>query len=354
MNSDNFHERYDFFYDEIAPHIVLYQVRIGDILTIRAFTRAGYSTSVNVKVYGTYRFKGLEKSVLSGAYSLMDIMTFRDLYGHITEERKAELEEIKATAGVEVVDRAGAEDALFGGDDELVEEGPASGFDEFAGIDMKAGGMRFTQEVMGRHHTQDEIDGGVVTNAAIILKDGRTLSDTQEAIEALIEENGFSLNVIDWREASGLIGQFIGVIWIVLVTAIFIIFLVALVIINNSMVMATLDRTREIGTMRAIGAQRRYVLKMFLLESSVLGLGFGIIGVALGSAIILLLGHIGIPAVNDELYFIFAGARLYPILMPVHLAVAFIVVFLVSLASTLYPARLAARILPVKAMGKED
>jgi len=354
MNDENFASRYAFFYEHIAPKIILYQVGIGDILTIRAFTRSGYSTSVNVKVYGTYRFRGLEKSALSGAYSLIDLMSFRDLYGFLSDAALAELEEIRKDSGIEAVARENADEMFFGGDDSLVEEVEEGGFDEFAGVDMKDGGRRFTDELMERVYTQEEIDGGITTNASIVLADGVPVPRGKQVVEEAIEKAGLNLQVIDWREASGLVGQFIGVVWIVLVVAILIIFLVALVIINNSMVMATLDRTREIGTMRAIGAQRGYVLRMFLLESSVLGLGFGLVGVALGSAIVLLLGKVGIPAVSDELYFLFAGPRLYPLLMKGHLVVAFLVVFLVSLASTIYPARLAAGVAPVKAMGKED
>ena len=47
----------------------------------------------------------------------------------------------------------------------------------------------------------------------------------------------------------------------VLNIAVLIIFVVALVIINNAMVMATLQRVREIGTLRAVGAQRRFILR---------------------------------------------------------------------------------------------
>lgn len=354
MDDSNFHARYDFFYEKIAPSIVLYSVKVGDTLTIRAFTRSGYSTSVNVPVYGTYRFRGMEKSALSGVYNLMDLMTYRDLYGHLTDANKEELDELIEAAGVEELGRESAEAAMFGEDAELVVEEESSGFDEFEGIDMKAGGLRFTEMILNKTYTQDEILTGITSNAAIRLKEGVSLSAGRTAIEGAIEANELGLQVLDWKEASGLVGQFIGVIWVVLVTAILIIFLVALVIINNSMVMATLDRTREIGTMRAIGAQRGYVLKMFLIESSVLGLGFGILGVLLGAGLVLTLGHFGIPAMADELYFIFGGPRLYPILTPGHLAMAFAVVFLVSVASTIYPALLATRILPVKAMGKED
>ena len=48
--------------------------------------------------------------------------------------------------------------------------------------------------------------------------------------------------------------------------AVIIFFGVALVIINNAMVMATLQRVKEIGTMRAIGAQRRFVLVLVVVE----------------------------------------------------------------------------------------
>jgi ABC-type antimicrobial peptide transport system permease subunit len=354
MTDEDFQERYDFFYAEIAPNIILYTVPIGEILTVRAFTRSGYSTSVNVKVYGTYQFRGMEKSALSGVYNLMDLMTYRDLYGYMTEEQTAEILELKAEAEIEVVDRASAEDELFGGDAELVEEVDGGGFDEFADIDMAVGGMRYTDELMDHVYSQDDLWSGVTTNAAVRLKEGVDVADAKERVQAALDAGGHNITVVDWRAASGLVGQFVGVVWIVLVTAIFIIFLVALVIINNSMVMATLDRTREIGTMRAIGAQRKYILKMFLIESSVLAVGFGLFGTALGAGIVLTLNHFGIPAVSDELYFIFAGPKLYPMLTTGHIAAAFVANFLTAVASTVYPARLATRIEPVKAMGKED
>jgi len=86
----------------------------------------------------------------------------------------------------------------------------------------------------------------------------------------------------------------------------------------------------------------------------VLAVGFGLVGVGLGSGVVLLLNAVGIPAWSDILYFLFAGPRLHPVLFPSHLVVAFGVVLIVSVLSAVYPARLAARIPPAKAMGKED
>ena len=355
MDDETFDARYDFFYEHIAHHLILYKVRMGDTLTITTLDRSGYLTNVLVKVYGTYKFRGLEKSMLAGVYNVLDLMTFRDLYGYMTEDRREEIEQIQEDAGVARIARADAEDALFGGDDtETVEKVDATGFDEFAGIDMTDGGKRYDAELMSRVYTQQEIEAGVVIQAAVRLDSLERIDDAKAEIQARLDAAGMHVTVVDWRSASGLVGQFIGVIWAVLVSAIIIIFLVALVIINNSMVMATLDRTREIGAMRAMGAQKRYILSMLVIESLVLGFGFGLLGVLLGSGLILVLGQVGIPAFTDELYFIFAGPALYPGLKAAHFLLAFGVVLLVVVASVFYPARLALRVQPVEAMGKED
>src|SRR5207245_10067225 len=75
-NDQNFAERYRIFYSEIAPLLELYRIRVGDVLTIKAFTKTGYVQSVNLKVYGTFNFKGLEKSALAGNVNLMDLVSF--------------------------------------------------------------------------------------------------------------------------------------------------------------------------------------------------------------------------------------------------------------------------------------
>ncbi len=136
--------------------------------------------------------------------------------------------------------------------------------------------------------------------------------------------------------------------------AVFIIFIVALVIINNAMMMATMQRVHEIGTMRAIGAQRSFVLGLVLTEIIVLGLVFGVTGAAIGTGIVKWLGRVGIAAPNDWFYFFFSGPRLHPWLTAANLIAAFVIVLLVSAISTLYPAFLATRVAPVRAMQAEE
>jgi ABC-type lipoprotein release transport system permease subunit len=61
------------------------------------------------------------------------------------------------------------------------------------------------------------------------------------------------------------------------------------IVIANSVALSTLERRREIGVMKAVGLQRERVLGMLLLEYGLMGLIGGLMGVAIGGAILLLL-----------------------------------------------------------------
>src|SRR5204862_5118818 len=114
LTDENFSDRYAFFYRELAPSLELYRIRIGDTLTIKAFTRSGYVQSLNLKVYGTFAFKGLEKSPQAGALNLMDMVSFRELYGFLTDDKRREIAELKAGSTARDVSRENAEAELFG------------------------------------------------------------------------------------------------------------------------------------------------------------------------------------------------------------------------------------------------
>jgi hypothetical protein len=366
-DDQNFHQRYDFFYRELAPSLELYRVRIGDVLTIKAFTRSGYVQSVNVPVYGTFQFQGLEKSTLAGALNLMDLVSFRELYGFMSGEKLAEVQALQKAAGAHDVSRDNAEAELFGskpsdGEEKAADKGhrkieatttpgvaPA-----MRDLGESLGGKLQREEARSRVFPPGEVETGVVLNAAVILKDPKKITETMAAIQAQGAKDGLSLKAIDWQTAAGLIGQFIDVARRVLYIAILIIFMIALVIINNAMVMATLERVREIGTLRAIGAQRRFILAMLVIEAIVVGLVFGGLGAGLGAVLVGIVGKIGIPAKSDVWFFFFSGPRLYPFIGTSNVVAAFIIVLLVSAFSSFYPAWLAMRVTPRQAMQEDE
>ncbi|HWZ90195.1 MAG TPA: FtsX-like permease family protein, partial [Polyangiaceae bacterium] len=353
-DDDNFEQRYAFFYRELAPSLELYRVRIGDTLTIKAFTRSGYVQSANLKVYGTFAFKGLERSPQAGTMNMMDLVSFRELYGFMTDDRAREIAAMRATSGAKEVSRENAESELFGGAATPSPTAPAVA-DPSDDLGTELAGLAGThRRDEAKAYDPAQLEQGVILNAAVLLKDESKLAQTVTAIEAAGRQAGLPLKAITWQKAAGLIGQFTTLMRVVLYTAVLIIFVVALVIINNALVMATLQRVREIGTLRAIGAQRRFILAMLVLESVAVGLVFGAAGTALGAGLVALLGRVGIAAGNEVLMFFFSGPRLYPALASQNLVLALVIVLFVSVISSVYPAWIAMRISPREAMQSED
>jgi ABC-type lipoprotein release transport system permease subunit len=328
-------------------------VKVGDTITIKAPSKSGYMSSVNVKVYGFVEFRGLEKSALAGIMSLMDLMSWRDLYGYVTVEKAAEIRAIKEGAGARDVRRDEVEAQLFGAGAVVTEAGRSERIEEPA--ILGAAQRKADAALFSRVYRQEEIDGGVALNAAVHLHDARRLRATQAEIERALAAAGLEMKVVDWQQASGLVGQFVSLARIILYTAVLIIFAVALVIINNAMVMATLQRVKEIGTLRAIGAQKRFVLAMLLLETTVVGVAFGAVGAALGAAAVALIrARGGIPATSEQLYFFYSGPSLVPHLGVTSVAVSLAIVLVVSVLSGIYPAAIATRVSPLEAMQSDD
>ncbi len=117
--------------------------------------------------------------------------------------------------------------------------------------------------------------------------------------------------------------------------------------IANTMIMSILERTREIGIMKAIGAEDREIRLIFFVEAAVIGVAGGVIGVLLAW---------GIDAVANRLAYRFIlkpqGASFIDFFnLPFYLSFgAILFALVVSIIAALYPASRAARIDPVRAL----
>jgi len=154
------------------------------------------------------------------------------------------------------------------------------------------------------------------------------------------EDDDFT--VIDMQEILNRMRQVLGIMQVFLGSVGAISLIVGGIGIMNIMLVSVTERTREIGIRKAVGAKRRDILRQFLVESAMLSLSGGIIGLTLA-------------VIATRLV---TGVQLgpYPVKAPMSLDVVIIAITVaigVGLASGIYPAYRAARLDPIESLRHE-
>ncbi len=168
-----------------------------------------------------------------------------------------------------------------------------------------------------------------------------------EAVEQAIKKLGF--NTFSILDATRSLRQFFAVLDLFLGIFGSLALAVASIGIVNTLVMAILERRREIGIMKAIGASDGDVKKLFFAEAGAMGLLGGVVGVALGWTI----GHIINLGTNVYLKRQALPPESFWSVPWWLVGAAIVFAFIVSLVSGLYPAARAARLDPVQALRYE-
>ena len=108
--------------------------------------------------------------------------------------------------------------------------------------------------------------------------------------------------------------------------------------IMNIMLATVTERTREIGIRRALGAKRSHITMQFLVETVVLSIGGGLIGVSVG---------ILVPLIVSQL------TTMKTIVTPWSVLLAFSISGAIGIVFGLYPAKAAAQLDPIEALRHE-
>jgi ABC-type lipoprotein release transport system permease subunit len=350
VNDSNFEARYNFFYSNIAPLISLYRMKVGDVFPLTAVSRSGSPNSVNVKLWGIFRFRSIENSPVSGYFSLMDLITFRQLYGHMTPERQAETQALEAEMAGQLTGDFDANnvDAMFS--QKVTETKATVSIARGTSSNTAPQKLERDSNAMNRIYSLEEMENGVTPNAAIVLHDPTKLDQTLSEIRALFKKNNWKLKAEPWLEVSGALGQLAFVIRAILYIFLATVYFIGAFIVANAVLMSTLQRTREIGIIRAIGGQRDFVRRLIMGEVLLMSAIFGVFGVSAALLLISWLSRVGIPAPNEIFEFVFSGPKLHLTVSVTSVLISYFIAIAVSVVASLYPVAKAVRVAPVTAM----
>lgn len=160
-----------------------------------------------------------------------------------------------------------------------------------------------------------------------------------------VKKDNIDFSVLTPEELLKTVGTVLNIVTVFLAGIALISLLVGGINIMNSMFTSVLERTREIGVMKAIGAKNSDILSIFVIESGFLGMIGGILGVLLGMGIGKTVEYV---AINQ------LGTNLLKVIFPWYLILGCLLfAFLAGAISGLYPAWRATKIKPVEALRYE-
>lgn len=191
--------------------------------------------------------------------------------------------------------------------------------------------------------------GGGITHLAVRIKDPSLESGLVEALNQRLDNN--QLLAVAWQDIDPMVAQWLGFSDAYSVLILMIVVALAVIQVGNTMMMSTYDRKRELGLMLALGANRRQLFLLILIEAAILVLLGGLLGYAL-ALFVAWLGSAGIDFSlwSDAFEFFYMDPVIKPVLTA---AMGAKIVAALAIAIALggfYPAWNVSRQDPVEAM----
>ncbi|MDP6189352.1 MAG: ABC transporter permease [Gammaproteobacteria bacterium] len=310
---------------------------IGDEILLTVNSDVG-TTIRPVTVAGIFSFKTTATPQLN-MMSLVDMATSQSLLGLNIDTSEAS----QLSAAEQVLISTSSEDDLFGGSDDLFGD-VAAGQDNATDLEAElmasmAANRNQTNGPMQQYHF-----------VIVKLAAGIPASEAEQQLQQWFNERQLIWKTGDWEKAAGFMAAMTKNISMVLDGFMVLIAVVSIIIIMNTLVISVTERIVEIGTMRALGAQKGLVRRLILLETLVLAGAAGCVGILLAIISIGILGFVGINPQSAFFNMIFGGEALFPYLSIDAVGNALIMMVAAALIASLYPLAIALKVSPVKAM----
>ena len=296
------------------------------------------TTDIRLGIKGIIQYKALNS--LWGRFVIVDIESYRRCLGYFAAADKVEMS--AAEEKLFSMD-SGTMDALFTPNAVMVENAGAA----------KAAKAKPKEPDISAEAKKADLDAGAYNLVFVLLKKGEDHSKAIAKLNAVLKDKKLGVRAVSWKKALGPVGSMATLIKAALFVFVMFLFFVAIIIIVNTLSMAALERTTEIGMMRAVGAKKGFITTMFLAETAMLSFVFGGAGIVAGALGVNLLALAHFTTTNDMVQLLFGGDTFRPLLTVVDIVLSIIQLIIVTLIAVIYPTHVAQSITPLDAVQRD-
>jgi putative ABC transport system permease protein len=196
---------------------------------------------------------------------------------------------------------------------------------------------------------QSLYDTKSVDRLPVLLKDSKKTDSTKTEFARALAGHGLEVEIKTWKELDPLYTRTRDMFDIMFFFIFVIVFVIVVMSVVNTMSMAVMERTREIGTLRALGIKRLGIINMFAIESAMLGALGSVLGIGLTilswSLVNVVIQPTWVPPIMTR------RIPLEVYLVPEYMVYSFLFLILLSIGAAIFPARRAAKQEIVDALG---
>lgn len=189
--------------------------------------------------------------------------------------------------------------------------------------------------------------GETVTGVAVKTND---VYMTHEIADRIQGELGLSFWVRDWREMNQNLFSALKLEKITMFIILVLIIIVAAFNIVGTLILVVMEKGREIAILKAMGATRKNIGRIFMLEGLIIGLGGTVLGLMLGLGLCYILANYQFVELPASVYYVTTLPVKVQLMDVVTICLAAVAV---SFTATVYPARRASLLNPVEILRYE-
>jgi putative ABC transport system permease protein len=187
--------------------------------------------------------------------------------------------------------------------------------------------------------------GDEVTEIVMKTSENSNVDVLNQRLNHLLKNRGLESNT--WVDVSAF---FVGVMEkqnVVVFALCLIFYCIVISSITNTMVLTLFERQKEIGTMMAIGIKSGHVIRLIIMESTIIGFIGSLMGILLSALVIVVLNRIGLsykPPAGADL------VTIYPLINASFMFLSFVLGVLSAIVGSIYPARKVLQVNPIDAL----